>query len=85
MTVHGYGVLAQVYLGLPRPSVYDCDSFWQYSSIASLTSEFLRSASTSDVCTEDYDEIPKCARKKLELDGWIIINYNVSSEAPMLP
>lgn len=75
--MHGFAGFTQIYLSLARPAVYDCNDFWQYSSIATITPNFLRSLDFN-VHSTVYDEIPKVIRRKLERDGWVVIFYSVS-------
>lgn len=76
--MHGFAGFTQIYISVVRPAIYDCNYFWQYSSIATLTPNFLRSLEFN-VQTTIYDDIPKVIRKKLEKDGWVVIFYSVSN------
>ncbi|GJQ69846.1 hypothetical protein Trydic_g22394 [Trypoxylus dichotomus] len=78
LTIHGYGVLQQIFCALPRPSMDDeIINFLSYKAIASITTSFLRHVKAlTQTDTMWKKDINYSIKETLKSEDWVIISFN---------
>ncbi|KAI4465642.1 dlec1 deleted in lung and esophageal cancer 1 [Holotrichia oblita] len=78
LTIHGHGVIEQIFCSLPRPSLdSEMINFVSYKAIGSITTDLLRNVkSLTQLDIKWKENIPYNVREILKSDDWVIISLN---------
>lgn len=79
LTIHGHGVVEQIFCALPRPSLQDeMINYLSYLAIATITPDLLKDVkSLTQVEMKWKSDIPYNVRELMKSNEWVIVTFNV--------